>query len=314
MLDSRTFTYTALAVLSFATLALFMANNLSLGFSHITPSRTLWFITPFLPYAVYRSEGIRWLDRTICGFECFGLFFLISFIGCLTSYAMAAMSSGWVDDYLLSVDRVIGLDWLGYWAFTQSHPLFYEILGKAYMSIAYTPAAIIVALAGTGNFDRLYRFLAAHLICIVVTDISLLYFPATSAMAHFLPSSMPGRPMAGITPVTIIEGLRHGTLSTIQLSELAGLIAVPSFHAEACVLYTWATWSLRRGRFAFLIVNGLMMLSTPILGGHFFADILAGILVAVAVIAACARFVPATMRPRLRTMARPALHPAPLAG
>jgi hypothetical protein len=314
MLDSRNFTYISLTVLLIATIALLIATRLSLGLLNTGVSSIVWFVTPFLPSLIYRSEGIAWLDRTICGFQCFGLFFLISFIGCLASYPMALMSSGWVDGYLLAADRLIGLDWLHYWTFTTSHPLYYELLGKAYMCIAFTPAAVIAALAGTGNFDRLYRFLAAHLICIVVTDVSLLCFPATSPAAHFLSAHAAGRPMAGIAPIAIIQGLRDGTISTIQLSQLTGLIAVPSFHAEACVLYSWATWSLKKGRYAFLAVNGLMMLSTPIIGGHYFSDVLAGILVAGGVIAACTRFEPAAMRLRTRGVAKQALRPATLAG
>jgi hypothetical protein len=310
MLDSRRFTYFSLLLLCLATIALLAITGLSPGFSHVGTGVCLWFITPFLPYAVYRSEGIRWLDRTICGFECFGLFFLISFIGCLASYPMAAMSSGWADAYLLSGDRVMGLQWLDYWNFSKSHPLFFELLGKAYMCIAYTPAAIIAALAGTGNFDRLYRFLAVHLVCLVVTDVSLMFVPATSAIAHFLPSHGAGLPMAGIRPIGIIQGLRDGTLSTVELTDLTGLIAVPSFHAEACVLYTWAVWGLGKARLPFLVVNGMMMLSTPIIGGHYFTDVAAGILVAVAVIAASACLKPSTLSPRMRGMGGPILRPA----
>lgn len=302
MIDSRKFTYISLLLLFLVTIALMAMTRLLPGFSHIGVGACLWFFTPFLPLLIYRSDGIEWLDRTIHGFECFGLFFLISFIGCLASYPMAALSSGWVDGYLLSIDRIIGINWLDYWWFSKNHPLFFEILGKAYASIAYTPAAIIAALAGTGRFDRLYRFLAAHLVCIVVTDVALMFLPATSALAHFLPPQVPDRPMAGIGHIAIIQGLREGTLSTIELTSLAGLITVPSFHAEACVLYSWAVWALGKVRLPFLMLNAMMMLSTPLIGGHYFTDVLAGILVAGVVIAASGYLKPSTMSSVMRGM------------
>ncbi|WP_068081002.1 phosphatase PAP2 family protein [Novosphingobium rosa] len=303
MIDARRFVLIATALCVAGTSALLTATHLSLDASHMSMSLPLLAVTPFLPLAVYRSEGIVWLDRVVCGFACFGLFILITFTGCIASYGMAALSHGWVDEHLLAADRIIGLNWLDYWNFVQHHPLLNAMLLKAYTSIITSPALIIAALALTGRFDRLYRFLAADLLSLLVTDISLAFAPATSAAASFLPHDLPNFPMAGLAHVAIIEGLRSGTQTTIDLSALTGLIAVPSFHAAACTLYAWATWPLGKLRYPFLAVNMAMLLSTPIHGGHYFSDVIAGVLVALLAIAVSQRFSVSEMSPRRREAA-----------
>ena len=56
-----------------------------------------------------------------------------------------------------------------------------------------------------------------------------------------------------------------------------GLIALPSFHAAASLLFAWWGWQIRIMRFPLLLANALMLLSTPINGGHYFIDVLAGL-------------------------------------
>ena len=67
-------------------------------------------------------------------------------------------------------------------------------------------------------------------------------------------------------------------------SELGGIITFPSFHAAAAILALWAFWGIWWLRPFALITNVSMLLATPVIGGHYFVDILAGILVAVGAI------------------------------
>ncbi|WP_206239772.1 phosphatase PAP2 family protein [Novosphingobium terrae] len=300
MIDARRFVYISTTLCFLGTAILLKEAHLSLGFNHLPVNLPLLVAASFLPVAVYRSEGIAWLDRIVCGFECLGLFVTIVLIGATASYAMAALSSGWIDDSLIYGDQLIGLDWLGYWNLVQSHPLLNDILSTAYKSISASPSLIIAALAAAGHFDRLYRFLAAYLICLFLADISLVYFPATSAAAHYLPHNAPNMPLAGSSHIAVIEGLRIGTLKTVQVADMIGLITVPSFHAICCILYVWATWNLGKLRHVFLATNGAMLLSTPIHGGHYFSDIAIGIIVAVLAIMACKYFTISRMTSRRR--------------
>ncbi len=55
-----------------------------------------------------------------------------------------------------------------------------------------------------------------------------------------------------------------------------GLVGFPRFHAISAVLNIWAGWPLRRWRIAILPVNLMMLAATPVFGGHYLVDVLAG--------------------------------------
>ena len=80
--------------------------------------------------------------------------------------------------------------------------------------------------------------------------------------------------------------VRDGSLRELDLIHLVGIVTFPSFHAAACVLYLWALWAIWWMRPIVVLTNGLMLLATPIGGGHYFIDVFAGIGIAVLAIAA----------------------------
>lgn len=63
----------------------------------------------------------------------------------------------------------------------------------------------------------------------------------------------------------------------LDLFALAGIVTFPSFHATSAVLYAWALWPVRWMRPIAILANGAMLASTPIDGGHYFIDLIAGI-------------------------------------
>jgi membrane-associated phospholipid phosphatase len=79
-------------------------------------------------------------------------------------------------------------------------------------------------------------------------------------------------------------------MTVIQLNNLEGLVTFPSFHTANAILFAWALWTVPYLRWVGLVVNGLMILSTPLTGAHYIIDVVAGTIVAVAAIA-FARFV-----------------------
>jgi PAP2 superfamily len=63
----------------------------------------------------------------------------------------------------------------------------------------------------------------------------------------------------------------------LELGNMTGIVTFPSFHAAASIIYLWALWPIWWLRPVSLFVNGLLLLSTPIHGGHYFIDVFAGI-------------------------------------
>jgi PAP2 superfamily protein len=83
--------------------------------------------------------------------------------------------------------------------------------------------------------------------------------------------------------------LRDGSLRVLDLFQLAGVVTFPSFHAASAVLYVWMLWPLRWLRPLNLLCNGAMLVATPIGGGHFFADVIAGAAIALVAISIARR-------------------------
>jgi membrane-associated phospholipid phosphatase len=58
-----------------------------------------------------------------------------------------------------------------------------------------------------------------------------------------------------------------------------GLVAFPSYHCIAAILFMWASWTVHSLRPFMVAVNLLMLAATPIVGGHYFVDLVAGALI-----------------------------------
>ena len=70
---------------------------------------------------------------------------------------------------------------------------------------------------------------------------------------------------------------------------LAGIVTFPSFHAASAALYAWALWPSRLLRPIVVLANGAMLAATPIVGGHYFIDVIAGVAIAALAIVAARR-------------------------
>lgn len=229
---------------------------------------------------VYRPGTNIILNRTVLILECLALLSLASVIASVASYPLAAISKGWWDIEFLAADAAMGLDWRTYWNFSTSHSTVIYIFSWAYGSFFVMPTVVVAALITAGRVNEAYRFISAFIIALVITDVCVALFPARSAAVNLLPLGSPFAPPSGMLHIPVIEGLRNGSFKVIELASMNGLIALPSFHAAASVLFAWGGWQVRLVRMPILTVEGLMLASTPINGGHYFIDVLAGLGVA----------------------------------
>jgi len=83
----------------------------------------------------------------------------------------------------------------------------------------------------------------------------------------FLPASSTSWP--------VFLGLRDGTFHTINGLNSEGIITFPSLHAALSILFATALWRVRGIKWAGLALNGLLLISTPAFGSHYFVDVLA---------------------------------------
>src|SRR5258706_11540378 len=73
-----------------------------------------------------------------------------------------------------------------------------------------------------------------------------------------------------------LHGLRDGTLTTVALYDIKGIITLPSYHTVLAILLTYVYRNQPRMLSVVLPLNLLMLVAIPSVGGHYLADILAG--------------------------------------
>ncbi|SAK73042.1 PAP2 family protein [Caballeronia calidae] len=188
------------------------------------------------------------------------------------SYLCITMDMPLVENSLLRFDQVIGFDWPAVYGWVQSHPAVRQILGFAYASGFWQLIGIPAVLGLLGRREDLSMFfflLALSSIYLLVVSTP---FPATSAFEHFKVSDTDA-----LSSVSDFSVLRDGSMRTFDLQRTQGLVSLPSFHTALAVIFAY---SLRRILFLFwpaVILDVLMIASTPTQGGHYLGDVLAGL-------------------------------------
>jgi hypothetical protein len=199
------------------------------------------------------------------------------------TYVAASTNFPMQDGNLLAADRALGFDWGGYVAYVDAHPLLASWLNAGYAMIRWPIFAIPIALAAIGRFRRIEEFTFAFGLALAITTLISAFVPAIGVYQEI---GLDPASLSNIDPRPYLDQLRDlpptrdGTLRHLELLNLGGIVTFPSFHAASAVLYAWALWPLRWARPLVLFVNGMMLAATPLNGGHYFVDVIAGIAVA----------------------------------
>jgi membrane-associated phospholipid phosphatase len=110
-------------------------------------------------------------------------------------------------------------------------------------------------------------------ISLAITGVLSGIFPAAGALHHF---------RIGLEHAVHLHdffALRDRTVTTFALSHMEGIVTFPSFHTVCAILLMYVF----RGTRIFIPVvwlNALLLLSTPIFGGHYLVDMVGGGVVA----------------------------------
>ena len=84
-------------------------------------------------------------------------------------------------------------------------------------------------------------------------------------------------------------GLRDGAVRELDLSHMTGIVSFPSYHAALPVILFWGLYPVTRLRVPAAIWAGLTIVATPLFGGHYGVDVLAGLLLAMLALAVARR-------------------------
>jgi hypothetical protein len=203
------------------------------------------------------------------------------------SYIATAADLPLQDARLFAADRAVGFDFRAILSHVNDRVWLIEILAFGYNAISWEIWLIVVALPLAGYTRRTAEYISAWLLglgitcCITIIVPAIGVYQALGTAASDFPNITPQSYLDTLVEIPL---LREGALRTLDLGQLLGVVTFPSFHAATAVLYGWALWPVRWARPFNLALNGVMLAATPICGGHYLMDVLAGVVVATAAI------------------------------
>lgn len=185
------------------------------------------------------------------------------------SYLAAAPAFPLVDAELARLDAALGFDWDGYARWVGERPALGRFLQGAYDSLRYQPLAALLAGSvlhtGERNREVIWLTCLGLGLCIAVSVV-------TPAMG------MGER--AGLAYAEALKEVRSGGWSAVNYDNFQGIVTFPSFHTASAVFLIYiarrSAWLLRVS----VPLNLTMIAATPLGGGHYLVDLLAGAAVA----------------------------------
>jgi hypothetical protein len=229
--------------------------------------------------------------RLASGIECTAQLVAFTAVGAPLSYIAAAIGGAFPlqDAMFLAIDRSLGLDWHGMLAWMNENRSAHFVFLLAYASFTLQASVTVLALAFCGQLFQIRIFMLAlaisALVCIAISAV----VPAQGIWGHL---SLTAADYPAIVPATrelhlpIFHGLRDGSYRALMGLTSDGIITFPSFHTALGVIFIFALWPIPVLRWFGIVINLLMMASIPIDGGHYFIDMVAGTVIAVASIVA----------------------------
>jgi membrane-associated phospholipid phosphatase len=259
-----TLVWLLIAVMAAATVAALFATGLTVDFGS-NPGALSGMALLFAVSAFYRT--LRPNPRIATVTAAAGQLLLILLFGILLSYAASATSIPYRDAELYRVDLAMGFDRAAYLSFFKDPPWLAATMHWAY--VLFLPQ---------------FTFMLAVGIALLMTSAIAAYVPAQNAWVYVdvTPARLARLPIEMQAHMPTLEALRAGTFGAIQLDNLWGLIAFPSFHTAGGLLLAWALWRVPYVRWPALVLNTALIASTPIDGAHYVIDVFGGAAVATA--------------------------------
>ena len=189
-------------------------------------------------------------------------------------YGAIALGRPFVDTWLDTADRWLGIDVAAVTAWTGQYRWLVAVLNVAYNSLVPQLLLPLVVLAMTADRDRLWEYLWHLHISLIGALICLALWPKIYVFTYrqFDPLVAPALVQHVMSQ---LWSLHAGTFRVVELQDMQGLISFPSFHTAAAVA---VTWSLRhQSRWLWIpvaLLNVGLISATVLLGLHYVTDLI----------------------------------------
>jgi membrane-associated phospholipid phosphatase len=196
-------------------------------------------------------------------------------------YALATGGRPLADPMLAGADTALGLSPPSVVHWVNERPAVALVMWLAYISLIPQTILAIVCLGLSNNRYHLDKFLARFMLASLITAVCFYFWPAKGTYAP--PFNLPA-PSYCLPWGEHLDALRSGARTLVTWRDAEGLITFPSFHTIWAVLLIAAFYGSRRLFWPLAALNVVVVISTVTTGMHYFADVIAGVLISAVVI------------------------------
>ncbi|HEX4861646.1 MAG TPA: phosphatase PAP2 family protein [Rhizomicrobium sp.] len=228
----------------------------------------------------------------------------------LLNYLLLTVAGTRIDMQLAAVDRAMGVDWPAMMAFVAHYPVTNAALQLIYLSVLPQIALLIVTIGLWGKPNRIYSLVLSVAFGAAISIAVWTAAPSFGAFSVYqLPASVSEHlavALDGRYAKELIALLAQGP-GYVSPTDAKGLIGFPSYHAALALIVVWQARELPVLRWVLGAVNAVVLVATPIQGGHHVVDVIAGAGVAAVAVLLADRIV----RPALKARNPVILGPEP---
>jgi hypothetical protein len=199
------------------------------------------------------------------------------------------MSLNWplADPALLAADRALGFDWNAYAMWVGAQEWLRPGLQFAYSNLVYKALPVLVAVfAVLGRDDRIdelaFLSIGAALVCIAIAAMVPAHAAWVTLASPEAVAAYGGIPYPGWLPQ--FTALRGTAPMVIDPTVMGGLATFPSFHTCLGLILLWCSRGHWLTQAAGAAGGAAVIAATPVFGGHYLVDLLAGSLVMVVLV------------------------------
>ena len=212
--------------------------------------------------------------------NCLSLLIVFQVAGLSFSYLVVSTNAPLVDAPLAAWDSALGFDWQALHGWLQNHPSVQATLGTAYNSAMAQVWFVVLFLGLSAQPERLNEFMRLFIFATLLVILASGPFPAAGTWKQY----SIGQPF-DLSSLSHFELLRSGQMREIPLGHTQGLVSIPSLHAAMTVFLVYTMRQTRLLLPAVFALNVEMLASTPFYGSHYLVDVLAGLALALGLIA-----------------------------
>lgn len=250
-------------------------------------------VTAALAMFILFAMLFRWRNspRIATAIEAMVLVLAVSIaVECLC-VVLATTAFPYQDALLERADALLlpGFRWMDMYTALHNRAPLITLMCMVYGTLRWQPFALVAVLALTGRELACWRFVRSWFLALIACVAIFPFVPAVGTYVYhgLKPADIPA--LTSDVPwrqFQVLGSVRDGSLRTLELMKMTGIVSFPSFHAAGAVLLFWGFRQVRVIGPAFMALNVAMCLTAPLIGAHYFTDIIGGIGIALLAIAA----------------------------